>query len=274
MDMMRISELAARSGVPASTLRFYETSGLLPAARTAAGYRLYGEEAVSRLRFISTAKRLGLPLEEIGDLLAVWETGTCTQVKADLQPRLTARLAQAAQRAAEINAFTAVLRGALEQLEAFPDRADRCGHDCGFLTTAPPPRTPAGPTPGRDAADGEEQRWRTAPVACSLPSGDLPGRAAAWRQAISGATAAGIPDGMRLTLPASRAATVAGLAAAEQDCCPFLDFRLHLDGPVLHLEVRAPGDAADLLTALFAPDRSPTTLSPPGSAPASPEGCA
>jgi MerR family transcriptional regulator, copper efflux regulator len=259
MDRMRISQLAARSGVPASTLRFYESAGLLPAARSAAGYRLYGEEAVERLGLISTAKRLGLPLEEIGDLLAVWETGTCAQVKADLRPRITARLAQAAQRAAEIDAFTAALRGALEHVEAFPDRADRCGPGCGFLTTAPPPTgTPAGPAHGRDA-DGDDRRWRTAPVACSLPSGDLPCRAAAWREAISGAAAAGIPDGMRLTLPASRAAAVAGLAAAEQDCCPFLDFRLHLDGPVLHLEVRAPGDAAGLLTALFTPDRSPAT---------------
>jgi hypothetical protein len=55
------------------------------------------------------------------------------------------------------------------------------------------------------------------------------------------------------------AAAVAGLAAAEQDCCPFLDFRLHLDGPVLHLEVRAPSDAADLLAALFTPDRPQAT---------------
>lgn len=269
MDMMRISQLAARSGVPASTLRFYESAGLLPAARTAAGYRLYSEEAVKRLRLINTAKHLGLPLEEIGDLLAVWETGTCAQVKADLRPRITARLAQAAQRAAEIEAFTAALRGALEHVEALPDRADRCGPGCGLLTTA---LAPPGQQPGRDAASGEGQRWRPAPVACSLPPGDVPGRAAAWRAAISGATAARIPDGMRLILPAGRAAAVAGLAAAEQDCCPFLDFRLHLDGPVLHLEVRAPGDAAGLLAGLFTPDVPPATPAPSDSVPASP-GC-
>ena len=75
---------------------------------------------------------------------------------------------------------------------------------------------------------------------------------------------------MQLTLPAGRAAAVAGLAAAEQDCCPFLDFRLHLDGPVLHLEVRAPSDAADLLAALFTPDRPQATPPPSCSAPASP----
>jgi DNA-binding transcriptional MerR regulator len=52
---LRISELATRTGVPATTLRFYETAGLLPAERTASGYRVYGEDAVQRLSFISSA---------------------------------------------------------------------------------------------------------------------------------------------------------------------------------------------------------------------------
>ncbi|WP_345128150.1 MerR family transcriptional regulator, partial [Streptomyces chiangmaiensis] len=45
MTTYRISQLAEHSGVPASTLRFYETAGLLPAERTASGYRVYGEDA-------------------------------------------------------------------------------------------------------------------------------------------------------------------------------------------------------------------------------------
>ena len=135
--MADLPKLATRSGIPASTLRVDDSAGLWPAARTAAGYRLYGEEAVERLGLISTAKHLGLPLEEIGDLLAVWETGTCAQVKADLQSRITARLAEAAQRAAEIKAFTAALRGALEHVQALPDRAHRCGPGCGLPVTAP-----------------------------------------------------------------------------------------------------------------------------------------
>ncbi|MFE1555035.1 MerR family DNA-binding transcriptional regulator [Streptomyces sp. NPDC058734] len=59
MSTLRISQLAERSGVPASTLRFYETAGLLPAERTASGYRQYGPDAVERLAFISSAKLLG-----------------------------------------------------------------------------------------------------------------------------------------------------------------------------------------------------------------------
>ncbi|OMI32969.1 MerR family transcriptional regulator, partial [Streptomyces sparsogenes DSM 40356] len=60
-----------------------------------------------------------------------------------------------------------------------------------------------------------------------------------------------IPDGLKLTLPADRAAALAELAAAEQRCCPFFDFRVHLHGPRLSLEVRAPADGADLLAELF-----------------------
>ncbi|MGW7750765.1 MerR family DNA-binding transcriptional regulator [Streptomyces violaceusniger] len=46
MRTMRISQLAERSGVPATTLRFYESAGLLPADRTPHGYRSYREDAV------------------------------------------------------------------------------------------------------------------------------------------------------------------------------------------------------------------------------------
>ncbi|HEX8005586.1 MAG TPA: MerR family transcriptional regulator, partial [Trebonia sp.] len=69
MALMRISQLAERNGVLATTLRFYEDAGLLPADRTAAGYRVYGEDALDRLRFISMGKYLGLSLKEIGELL-------------------------------------------------------------------------------------------------------------------------------------------------------------------------------------------------------------
>ncbi|MFE5480942.1 hypothetical protein [Streptomyces sp. NPDC056527] len=56
-----------------------------------------------------------------------------------------------------------------------------------------------------------------------------------------------------MTLPVERTARVAELAAAEQQCCPFFDFRLHLDGSRLHLEVRAPVDGSSLLIDLFGP---------------------
>ena len=257
MSAMRISQLAERSGVPATTLRYYEGAGLLPAGRTPSGYRVYGEEAVERLAFIGAAKHLGLPLDEIGALLRVWESGACAEVKAGLRPRIAARLDDAERRSAELGAFTTSLRQALDHLDALPDRAGRCDPACGFLAA---PRAAARPEPvdvvltsGREAAAEKAERWRTAPVACSLTGDGAARRADAWHAALDGAGRTAIPDGMRLTVPADRTAAIASLAAAEQECCPFFDFRLHLDGVDLHLEVRAPAEGAALLRDLFAP---------------------
>jgi len=247
---MRISQLAERTGVPATTLRFYETAGLLPADRTPAGYRIYGPDAIERLSFIGTAKHLGLPLEEIAELLAVWESGACADVKADLRPRVAVHLQQAERRIAELTAFTASLHQALAHLDDLPDRAGRCDPECGFLTpaarTGPVPAELSFPRPERDGA-----RWRNAPVACSLTGQDMAERVAHWHRLLDGAEREPIEDGVRLTLPAEHAAEVAALAADEQQCCPFFDFRLHLNGPTAHLEVRASADGTALLTELF-----------------------
>lgn len=253
---MRISQPAERSGVPATTLRFYETAGLLPAGRSRSGYRVYGEEAVERPAFIGAAKHLGLRLDEIADMLAVRESAACREVKADLRPRIAARITDAERRAAELTAFTATLHAAQEHLDALPDRGSRCDPQCAFLT---PPPTPgrgvpvplASPRPEGDLARAE--RWRAAPVTCSLTGDDKAERAGQWRDLLSGAGREDIDDGVRLTVPAERAGALAALAAAEQRCCPFLDFRLHLDGPVLRLEVRAPAEGAGLLAELFTP---------------------
>ncbi|MFI1956150.1 MerR family transcriptional regulator [Streptomyces xinghaiensis] len=252
---MRISQLAERSGVPATTLRFYDTVGLLPADRSPAGYRLYGEDAVRQLAFIGAAKRLGLPLEELSELLDVWESGACAQVKAVLRPRVAAQIADAEAHAAELAAFTATLDRALAHLDALPDRPGRCDPECGFPAPAAPASLPAdiSPSPGRRAPGTTTERWRTAPVACSLSGDGLRERTARWRQLVDGALRERIDDGTRLTVPAERAADIAALATAEQQCCPFFDFRLHLDGSVLHLEVRASGEGAALLTELFGP---------------------
>lgn len=267
--MMRISQLAERSGVPATTLRFYESAGLLPAGRTPAGYRVYGDEAVARLAFIGAAKHLGLPLEEIGELVRVWEAGVCAEVKADLRPRIAARLDEAARRVAELTALAASLHRALNHLDALPDRAVPCDPECGFVVAtardegAPPvplhlsPRHQTGEQEleqdGGSEAEPDEQRWRSAQVACSLTGDDLGDRVTAWGEVLDGVVRTSIAEGVRLTLPAERAGAVAALAAAEQRCCPFFDFRFHLVSGALQLEVRAPAHGAGLLAELFDP---------------------
>jgi len=75
---LTISALAGSLGVSADTLRYYERLGLLPPAeRTTTGYRLYDEDAVERLTFICAAKRMGLRLADIKELLDVRDRGQC-----------------------------------------------------------------------------------------------------------------------------------------------------------------------------------------------------
>ena len=78
MSQLTVSKLAEEAGTSADTVRYYERIGLLPdTERSAAGYRLYGDEAVERLRFIKRAQRFGLRLEAIADLLDIRRRGLC-----------------------------------------------------------------------------------------------------------------------------------------------------------------------------------------------------
>jgi DNA-binding transcriptional MerR regulator len=73
-----ISELAATLGLTADTLRYYERLGLLPPPpRNAVGYRLYGEDTADRLNFICGARRMGLRLADIKELLDIRDRGLC-----------------------------------------------------------------------------------------------------------------------------------------------------------------------------------------------------
>jgi DNA-binding transcriptional MerR regulator len=73
---MRIGELAHRSGLATSAVRYYEQLGLLPEpARTASGYRSYSSDAVDRLTFIRSAQAVGLTLAEVGQVLGVRDAG-------------------------------------------------------------------------------------------------------------------------------------------------------------------------------------------------------
>jgi DNA-binding transcriptional MerR regulator len=68
---MTIGQLAARTGLAVRTLRFYADAGVLPeAARTEAGYRLYGPDAVARARLVRTLRDLGVGLDDVKRVLA------------------------------------------------------------------------------------------------------------------------------------------------------------------------------------------------------------
>src|SRR6476619_2913839 len=69
LGQLAIGEVAARSGMTTSRIRYYETRGLLPEPERAAGKRRYGEEVFRRLAMIDAAQQVGFTLEEIRDLL-------------------------------------------------------------------------------------------------------------------------------------------------------------------------------------------------------------
>ena len=72
MKTLTIGRVAEQASVGVETVRFYEREGLLEEPpRRQSGYREYGEDAVTRLRFIRRAKQLGFTLKEIKELLAL-----------------------------------------------------------------------------------------------------------------------------------------------------------------------------------------------------------
>jgi MerR family redox-sensitive transcriptional activator SoxR len=70
MDLLPIGEVAKRSGVAASALRFYEGQGLITSVRSGSGHRRYPRAVLRRIAFIVFAQRIGLSLEEIAQELA------------------------------------------------------------------------------------------------------------------------------------------------------------------------------------------------------------
>ena len=66
MTALTIGQLAERSGVATSAIRFYESRGLIASERTTGNQRRYAQSTLRRVAFIRTAQRIGLTLEEIG----------------------------------------------------------------------------------------------------------------------------------------------------------------------------------------------------------------
>ena len=132
---MRIGEIAERSEVPAKTIRFWESEGVLAEpARMPSGYRDYDEDAVGRLHFIRHAQGAGLALAEIRQILAISDNGEapCDHVT-DL---IHQRLADVEHRIRELEE-TRHLLSRLAQSAANQDPAD-CHDYCVILQPVDP----------------------------------------------------------------------------------------------------------------------------------------
>lgn len=119
-----IGRLAKAAGVNIQTLRYYERRRLLtPSARTSSGYRVYGDEAVQRLRFIKNAQALGFTLEEIAGLLnlRVDSAARC----GDVQRRAQAKLVKVEAKLKDLESMERVLRSLIRSCKA-GQPTDRC----------------------------------------------------------------------------------------------------------------------------------------------------
>jgi MerR family transcriptional regulator, redox-sensitive transcriptional activator SoxR len=67
---LSVGELSQRSGLPISTLHFYERRGLIASARTSANHRIYRREILRRVAVIKIAQSVGIPLAEISEALS------------------------------------------------------------------------------------------------------------------------------------------------------------------------------------------------------------
>jgi Hg(II)-responsive transcriptional regulator len=139
-ETLSIGELADAAGVQVTTVRFYERKGLLlPPPRRASGYRMYGGDAVQRLRFIQEAKELGFSLHEIAELLAlrVGAGRTCRNVR----QRAVHKIADMEARMQQLKRFRRALQKLVAQCEAGGTRGE-----CPILDALEHPKTaPAAP---------------------------------------------------------------------------------------------------------------------------------
>jgi MerR family transcriptional regulator, copper efflux regulator len=244
MGSYTIGQIAERSGIPATALRYYEGIGLVPpAGRTPAGYRVYDDRTVARLAFITRAKQLGCSLDEITDLVEVWDGDHCAPVLRRFHELVTAKLRAVNEQLGELTTFRGQLRAAATQLSGEPSDGP-CDDGCACLHEAS-----AAATAVAIGTKPEE-----VPIACTLAPGDLPARLDAWDQVLAGAIG-------RLALPSGGlriefadtidVESLARLVAAEQDCCAFFEFAITVDRRGIALEVDASAEARDLVTGMF-----------------------
>jgi MerR family redox-sensitive transcriptional activator SoxR len=106
---MSIGEMARRSGVPATALRYYEKAGVLPAPLRVSGRRAYAADALQRVRMLRFAQQAGFSLEEIKTLL-----GGASPLSARWQALAKSKLTELDRLAAKIGEMKRALSIALE----------------------------------------------------------------------------------------------------------------------------------------------------------------
>ncbi|UMR30568.1 Cu(I)-responsive transcriptional regulator [Massilia sp. MB5] len=125
---MNIGQAATASGVSAKMIRYYESIGLVSESRRSdSGYRIYSDKDLHALRFIKRARNLGFSLEQIRDLLSLWQNNE--RASADVKAIALAHVDELNQRIRELS----------EMRDTLASLADSCHGDqrpdCPILQT-------------------------------------------------------------------------------------------------------------------------------------------
>lgn len=111
---MTIGEAAHRSGVPAKTIRYYESIGLIePAVRGENQYRAYTEGDVATLRLVGRARRLGFSIEDLRSLIALYRDRE--RASADVKALAQHHIARLDRKLAELQTVRAALADLVER---------------------------------------------------------------------------------------------------------------------------------------------------------------
>jgi len=123
---MNIGQAAAASGITAKMIRYYESIALVPPGRRSdAGYRVYSDDDLHVLRFVKRARTLGFSLEQIRELLSLWQNKA--RASADVKAIALGHVAELNQRIAELTE----MRDTLQTLAGCCQGNDR--PDCPIL---------------------------------------------------------------------------------------------------------------------------------------------
>ncbi len=111
---MNIGTIAKRSGLPAKTIRYYESIGLIPPAlRSNGNYRTYSDRDLQILRFVQRARGLGFSVKDVGTLLALWQDRR--RASAEVRRLAEDHVAEIDQKLDELNSMRRTLLDLIER---------------------------------------------------------------------------------------------------------------------------------------------------------------
>lgn len=124
--MLKISELAAKTGLSAHTIRFYEKHDLIRASeRSEAGYRFYNDSDIRRAEFVKAARNIGFSLEDISQLLSIRvdkSSHSCQEVTDITQHKLD----EVNEKISELESMQNTLQILLKSCCGGPEKATHC----------------------------------------------------------------------------------------------------------------------------------------------------